>query len=52
MQQTRGHRSRTSTTPTGDVFDLDPFVGERSGVGEDLDGRPNVATEQVDGVRA
>ena len=36
----------------GDVFDLDPFVGEGSGVGEDLDGAAHRGHEQVDGVHA
>ena len=33
------------------VFDLDPFVGEGSGVGEDLDGTAH-RHQQVDGVHA
>ena len=51
MQDTEGAVLEPDHTD-GDVFDLDPFVGEGSGVGEDLDGAAHRGHQQVDGVHA
>ena len=51
MQHTEGAVLEPDHTD-GDVLDLDPFVGEGSGVGEDLHGAAHRGHEQVDGVHA